>query len=165
MSGKRVLVLLAVVLFAGVQASRAAGLPVCSNRVVSDVMKRTGCSIGDKRCWLSKGGYCTDYIRITTGNGQPGDADQWARVLPEDVRKGDVARFRSRLHFAYVESVQSDKNGKSVAVDLSEYNYGDCWVDRENLVTDKYMMVNKRSGVALGSVSGGFWRRKQPAGR
>ncbi len=80
------------------------------------------------------------------------------RVRPEDVRKGDVAQFNSRVHYAYVESVVKDKNGKPVAVNISEYNYGTCWVDRETIVTDQYRKVNRRFGIPLSDVDGGFWR-------
>ncbi len=159
MINKRVMVLLAVTLVAGPQVC-CAEIPVCSNKIVSAVMKRTGCAVGDIRCWLSKGGFCTDYVQKMTGHGKPGDASQWDKVKPENVKKGDVALFVSRMHFAYVESVVNDGNGKPAAVNVSEYNYGDCWVDQPNFVTDKYKIVNKRYGVALKKVDGGFWRPK-----
>ncbi|TAL26144.1 MAG: hypothetical protein EPN94_03785 [Nitrospirae bacterium] len=80
------------------------------------------------------------------------------KINPEDVKKGDVAFFISRIHYAYVESVVKDKNGKPVAVNVSEYNYGDCWVDQSTMVTDKYKKINKRFGIPLSDVDGGFLR-------
>ena len=157
MINKRVLIFLAVFFAAGAQVC-CAELPVCSNRIVNNVMTRVGCAVGDTRCWLSKGGYCTDYVQKMTGHGQPGDADRWNRINPGDVKKGDVALFISFMHFAYVEGVVNDKEGRPVAVNLSEYNYGACWVDQANMVTDKYKTVNKRPGIPLGKVDGGFWR-------
>jgi hypothetical protein len=79
-------------------------------------------------------------------------------ITPENVRKGDVAQFLSRAHYSFVESVIKDKFGKPVAVNVSEYNYGSCWVDQDLMVTDKYKIVNKRAGIPLQSVDGGFWR-------
>jgi hypothetical protein len=79
-------------------------------------------------------------------------------ITPENVRKGDVAQFLSRAHYSLVESVNKDKSGKPVAVNVSEYNYGSCWVDQDLMVTDKYKIVNKRVGIPLQSVDGGFLR-------
>lgn len=144
-------------LFVCSSVSYAFELPVCSNRVISEVTKRVGCTVGDSKCWLTKGGMCTDYIQKMIG--QPGKAIQLNnRINPEDVKKGDVAQFLSRAHYAYVEKVIKDKNGKPVAVDLSEYNYGDCWVDQATMVTDKYKKVNRRFGIPLSKVDGGFLR-------
>jgi hypothetical protein len=137
----------------------SAELPVCSNRVINEVTKRVGCTVGDANCWLTKGGMCTDYIQKMAG--RPGRVVQLNnRISPEDVRKGDVALFISHAHYAYVESVDRDVQGKPVAVNVSEYNYGGCWVDQDTMVTDKYMKVNKRSGIPLKSVDGGFLRPK-----
>jgi hypothetical protein len=100
---------------------------------------------------------CTDYIQKRAG--QPGKELRLNnKIRPEDVKKGDVAFFISRIHYAYVESVVKDKNGKPVAVNVSEYNYGDCWVDQSTIVTDKYKKVNKRFGIPLSDVDGGFLR-------
>jgi hypothetical protein len=134
-----------------------AELPVCGNRVINEVTKRVGCTVGDAKCWLTKGGMCTDYIQKMTT--QPGKAIQLNnKVRPEDVRKGDIAQFFSRAHYAYVESVVKDKNGKPIAVNVSEYNYGACWVDQSTMVTDQYKTVNRRFGIPLGDVDGGFLR-------
>lgn len=133
-----------------------AELPVCSNRIIYEVTKRVGCTVGDSRCWLTKGGMCTDYIQKMAG--QPGKAIKLNKqIRPEDVRKGDVAQFNARGHYAYVDSVVKDKNGKPVAINVSEYNYGTCWVDQSTMVTDQYKKVNKRSGVPMSKVDGGFW--------
>lgn len=158
MINKRVLVLLAVFMFAGSQVSYAE-LPVCSNRVINEVTKRIGCTVGDSKCWLSKGGFCTDYILKMIRRGQPGKEIRLnKKVRSEDVKKGDVALFISRIHYAYVESVVKDKKGKPIAVNVSEYNYGACWVDQPSMVTDQYKKVNKRYGISLSDVDGGFLR-------
>lgn len=133
-----------------------AELPVCSNRIISEVTKRAGCTVGDSRCWLTKGGMCTDYIQRMVGHGKPVRLNN--RISPEDVRKGDVAQFNSRAHYAYVESVVKDNNGKPVAVNVSEYNYGGCWVDRATMVTDKYKKVSRRNGIPISKVDGCFLR-------
>lgn len=138
--------------------SAAAELPVCSNRVINQVTARIGCTVGDARCWLTKGGFCTDYVEKKTMRGQSGPAPQLVPVSSDKVKKGHIAQFLSRTHYAYVESVVRDGNGKPVAVNLSEYNYGTCWVDEESMVTDQYMAVNRRSGVAVSNVDGGFLR-------
>lgn len=133
-----------------------AELPVCDNRVIQEVTKRVGCTIGDSGCWLAKGGMCTDYIQKKAG--QPAKAIQLnKRVSPENVRKGNVAQFNSFAHYAYVESVIKDKKGRPVAVNVSEYNHGACWVDQSTMVTDEYGKVTRRSGIPLSSVDGGFW--------
>ncbi len=151
------LALLALLVCSGTQISYAFELPACSNRVINEVAKRVGCAVGDSKCWLSKGGMCTDYIQKMAG--QPGKELRLnKKVGPEDVKKGDVAQFNARAHYAYVEGVVKDKNGKTVAVNVSEYNYGACWVDQATMVTDMYKKVNKRSGIPLSDVDGGFWR-------
>lgn len=153
----RELVISAILALTAGQMSYAAELPVCSNRVINEVTKRIGCTVGDSRCWLSKGGFCTDYIQKMAG--QPGKAIQLNRkIRPENIKKGDIALFSSIPHYAYVESVVRDKDGKPVAVNVSEYNYGDCWVDQDMMVTDKYFKVNRRFRILLSNVDGGFWR-------
>jgi hypothetical protein len=134
--------------------SIADDLPFCSNRIINEVTKRVGCTVGDARCWLTKGGFCMDYIQKQ----QPAKSKQWQPISADKVRRGDVAQFNSRPHYAYVESVIKDKNGKPVAINVSEYNYGTCWVDEQTMVTDKYNVVNRRSGIPLGTVDGGFLR-------
>lgn len=131
-------------------------LPVCNNRTISEVTKRVGCTVGDSKCWLLSGGFCTDYVQKKAGkSGKPGD---WIAIMPMNVRKGDIAVFYTRVHYAYVESVIKDKQGKPVSVNLSEYNFGTCWVDEQLMVTDKYKLVNKRSNIPLHFVDGGFLR-------
>jgi hypothetical protein len=141
-----------------------ASIPVCSNRVINEVVKRSGCTVGDTRCWLSSGGMCTDYVEKRIGTGRSLKALGLESIRPEEVRRGDVAVFLGRVHYAYVEGVAKDKDGRPVAVELSEFNFGTCWVDREGLVTDQYKVVNRRSGVPLGAVDGGFLGRR-PATR
>ena len=157
----RTLAVLMLLVSAVGHISFASELPVCSNRIINEVTAKVGCTVGDARCWFSKGGFCTDYIEIMSRRRQPGKALQLKNIMrPEDVKKGDVALFISRAHYAFVESVVRDKSGKPVAVNLSEYNYGTCWVDEQNMVTEKYKIVNKRFGVPLGKVDGGFLRPK-----
>jgi hypothetical protein len=43
-------------------------------------------------------------------------------------------------------------------VDLGEFNFGTCWVDAESMVTDQYKLLNRRRGVAISDVDGGFLR-------
>lgn len=136
----------------------ASDLPVCSNRIINEVTKRAGCTVGDSRCWLTKGGFCTDYIEQNYRKIKPGKSIKLEKISENDVKKGDVAQFNSRAHYAYIESVVKGKDGKPVALNLSEYNYGVCWVDEENLVTEKYKIVNKRRNVPLSDVDGGFLR-------
>jgi hypothetical protein len=127
--------------------------------VINQVVKRAGCTLGDARCWYRSGGFCNDWVERRLGKGRA------AKATPIDlaaVRKGDVAVFASRAHFAYVERVVRDAGGKPVAVDLSEYNFGACWVDAESMVTEKYKLVNRRSNVPVRDVDGGFLRA--PAG-
>lgn len=138
----------------------ASELPVCGNRVINEVTTRVGCTIGDSRCWLTSGGFCTDYVEKKTRRGKAGKVVQMKPVSSGDVRKGDVAQFASRAHYSYVESVVRGKDGKPVAVNLSEYNFGTCWIDEQNMVTDKYKLINKRNGVPLNAVDGGFLRSR-----
>lgn len=133
----------------------ASELPVCSNRVINEVTTRVGCTVGDANCWLTSGGFCTDYVEKMARRGQK---VQLKPINAGDVRKGDIARFASRAHYSYVEKVVKGKNGKPVAVNLSEYNFGTCWVDEQSMVTEKYKVVNKRQGVPIGNVDGGFLR-------
>lgn len=116
------------------------------------------CKQGDCACWIKAGGYCTAYIKLKTGKSQSGDANKWkSNIKSSDVKKGDVAIFKSKTHVAYVESVNKDKKGKPTSVKVSEYNYGPKWVDESCLVTDKFGIVSTRT-VDISSVDGGFWR-------
>lgn len=152
------MILSLVFLFTSVHLCYAAELPVCSNRVINAVTARVGCTVGDSKCWFSKGGFCTDYIEKKAWNGQTGKAINLIKINSSDVKKGDVAQFNFRAHYAYVESVIRGKGGQPVAVNLSEYNYGTCWIDESSMVTDKYMKMNKRLGLPLSKVDGGFLR-------
>ena len=148
---------------AGGHALDASGLPVCGNRVIREVVQRTGCTLGDTRCWFRIGGFCTDYVERRLGADRPGAAPPLDPVRAEDVQPGDVALFAARAHTAFVEAVRRDAAGRAVAVDVSEYNFGTCWVDREIMVTDQFKLVNRRSGVPLTAVDGGVLRRRAGA--
>lgn len=135
-------------------------LPFCSNRTIQEVTRRVGCAVGDIRCWLRKGGFCTDYVHIKLNLKRDGAGGEvsWTPVLPADVRPGDIAVFIARTHYAYVEKIMRDKQGRPVAVDVSEYNFGTCLVDEQAMVTDQYKLLNRRQGVLINSVDGGFIR-------
>jgi hypothetical protein len=138
-------------------------LPVCSNRVINEVVKRVGCTLGDWNCWKKSGGFCADHVEGRLGAVKPGRAMKLESVRPEEVAKGDVAVFASRSHYAYVERVIKDAKGRAVAVDLSEFNFGSCWVDRDLLITDRFKVLGRRTGVALPEVDGGFLRPRPAA--
>ncbi len=137
----------------------AGKLPVCSNRLIGSVVKRAGCTLGDARCWLRSGGFCTDHVEKRLGAERPASGTRFDPVRPEEVRPGDVAVFSARAHYAYVEAVVRGQGGTPLAVDLSEYNFGACWVDKETMVTDQYKVLSRRS-VALAEVDGGFLRAR-----
>lgn len=139
----------------------ADSLPVCSNRTINEVTNRVGCTVGDTKCWLSRGGFCTDYVQKKLQLNSSGQAIVWNQVQPGDVRKGDIAVFNARAHYAYVESVVRDKQGKPVAVNVSEYNFGTCLVDEQAMVTDHYKKVNTRANIPLRAVDGGFIRNNR----
>lgn len=152
--------LLAIALLADGDHTWDAGrLPVCSNRVIRSVVVRSGCTLGDTRCWARRGGFCTDYVAKRVGKG----IAQASQVAPDEVREGDVAVFSSRSHMSVVEKVLRDGRGRPVAVSLSEYNFGSCWVDRELMVTDQYGLLGRRAAVKLGEVDGGFIRPRAVA--
>ncbi len=136
----------------------AGALPVCSNRVINGVVKRVGCTLGDTKCWIRSGGFCMDYIAKKLGARRTARTARLEGVKPEEVARGDVAMFSARAHYAYVERVVRDEHGAAVAVDLSEYNFGTCWVDEGAMVTEKYGLVNRRASVPLRDVDGGFLR-------
>ncbi len=141
--------------------STSGQLPVCRNQVVAQVVKRVGCSPGDIKCWSRKGGFCGDHVEARIA--APGHAIkfQLASIPVEEIQPGDVAHFAIRAHYAYVERVKKDRAGRPVAVDLSEFNFGTCWVDPDLMVTDQYKVVNRRAGVPVGSVDGGFLRARR----
>ena len=158
MRSSRALSFLAVLACIVSRIACADDLPVCSNRTINEVTSRAGCTVGDSRCWLRSGGFCTDYVQKKLNLIPSSLTIVWTTVQPGDVRQGDIAVFNYRAHYAYVESVVRDKLGKPVAVNVTEYNYGTCLVDEQPMVTDKYKIVNKRSGILLNSVDGGFIR-------
>lgn len=143
-----------------VRSAWAEVLPFCSNRTIQEVTGRVGCTVGDARCWLRKGGFCTDYVHIKLNlkRDEAGGEVSWTPVLPADVGPGDIAVFIARTHYAYVEKINRDKQGRPVTVDVSEYNFGTCLVDEQIMVTDQYKLVNRRKGVPINSVDGGFIR-------
>lgn len=142
----------------GASPATADELPFCSNRTINEVTSRAGCTVGDSRCWLRSGGFCTDYVLKKLRLVPSGGEVAWLPVPAVEVKTGDVAVFNARAHYAYVESVLRDKQGKPVAVNVSEYNFGTCLVDEETMVTDNYKKVNRRSGIPLTAVDGGFIR-------
>lgn len=141
----------------------AAKLPVCGNRAIGTVVRRVGCTLGDARCWLRSGGFCTDHVEQRLAGPGARGAMQLNPVRKEEVRPGDVALFSARAHYAYVEAVVRDARGKPSAVEVSEFNFGTCWVDKEMMVTDQYKVLNRRS-VPLADVDGGFLRAR-PVGK
>lgn len=158
MNSMYVAVLLVLIVEVGVRTATASELPVCSNRVINEVTSRVGCTVGDVNCWLTSGGFCTDYVEKKTRRGQSGKKVQLKPVNASDVRKGDIAQFALRAHYSYVESVVKGKDGRPVAVNLSEYNFGTCMVDEQSMVTEKYKIVNRRSRVPINDIDGGFKR-------
>jgi hypothetical protein len=153
-----ILIALAALVVGGPTQSSWAGLPVCGNRTIREAAKRTGCALGDRRCWLRAGGYCTDHVERKIRAAEPARPVEVVSVTPDEVRKGDVAFFLARTHYAYVERVVADGKGRPVAVDLSEFNLGVCWVDEELGVTDRYKVLGRRARVPLRDVDGGFLR-------
>lgn len=147
--------MLAAALALGGHDSNAGVLPICSNTVIREVVKRAGCTLGDARCWHERGGFCTDYIERRVGRERAAAATS---ISPAEVKKGDIAVFASRAHYALVEGVFRDAKGVPAAVELAEYNFGTCWVDAESMVTEKYKVVNRRRGVPIRDVDGGFLR-------
>jgi hypothetical protein len=136
----------------------AGQLPPCGNALINRVVKRVGCTLGDSRCWIRSRGFCGDHVEAKVLAAHPGVKLQLSDIGAEEVRDGDVAVFAARVHYAYVERVIRDGAGRPVAVDLSEVNFGACWVDPQLLVTDQYQVVSRRAGVPVSSVDGGFLR-------
>lgn len=150
----------ALAVAAGGHGADAGSLPPCANRVINAVVKRAGCTVGDTRCWTRSGGFCTDWVekRVAAVTRRPVKDLRLAPIAPEQVAKGDLAVFASRAHTAFVERVLKDGQGRAVAVDLSEYNFGSCWVDPAAMATEKYGVVGRRLAVPIGEVDGGFQR-------
>lgn len=137
--------------------------PHCPNRVVNEVVRRAGCTVGDLRCWYRSGGFCYDWVERRVLESLPGKADGTTAVAAGEVAPGDVAVFVASAHYAYVERVVRDAAGRPVAVDLSEYNFGSCWVDEDAMVTETYGVPRRRAGVPLSAVDGGFLRPRRAA--
>lgn len=155
------LVLAALALASGGHDLSSWKIPVCSNRAAVAVVRRAGCTLGDGRCWTRGGGFCMDYVeRRLAADGAPAP-QRLERIRPAEVRAGDVAVFDARAHYAFVEKVVKDEGGRPIAVDLAEYNFGSCWVDRDYLVTDRYKIESRRQGVPLRDVDGGFLRARR----
>lgn len=150
----------ALAVAAGGHGLGADSLPPCANRVINEVVKRAGCTVGDTRCWTRSGGFCTDWVekRAAAVTKRAAKELRLVPVTPEQVAKGDLAVFAARAHTAFVERVVKDRQGRAVAVDLSEYNFGSCWVDPAAMATEKYGVVGRRLGVPVGEVDGGFQR-------
>jgi len=141
----------------GAGAADAGKLPFCGNRTVQRVVKRVGCTVGDTRCWYRANGFCTNHVdERLAAKGRSGAAGL-VPVPSRLVEAGDVAAFASRAHYAFVERVLRDAAGAPVAVEISEANYGRCWVDERAMVTDRYGVVTRRR-VELAEVDGGFLR-------
>ena len=158
-----VLVALAALVVGGPNLSTGASLPVCGNRTIRQAVMRTGCALGDRRCWLRAGGYCTDHVERRIRAEERAKTVEVVSVAPDEVRKGDVAFFLARTHYAYVERVVTDGKGRPVAVDLSEFNLGSCWVDEDLGVTDRYKVLGRRARVPLRDADGGFLRPRPVA--
>ena len=150
---------LATLALAGGALARAGDLSLCSNRTIREVVRRAGCTLADDRCWRTAGGFCTDWVERRIRARRPaGDRVRLASVAPSDVATGDVAVFLDPAHYAWVERVRRDAKGRPVAVDLSEYNRGRCWVEKDLMVTDRFKALDRRPAVPLSSVDGGFLR-------
>ena len=150
----------ALVLVAGGHGADAGVLPHCPNRLINEAVKRAGCTVGDTRCWTRSGGFCTDWVekRVAAVAKRPAKELRLVPVASEQVAKGDLAVFASRAHTAFVERVVKDRQGRAVAVDLSEYNFGSCWVDPGAMATEKYGVLGRRLAVPIAEVDGGFQR-------
>ena len=117
-SGKimnRVALLFALLVLLACIDAYADDLPLCTNRVINEVTKRSGCTVGDPKCWFAKGGFCMDYVQKMTARRQTSKSGPEQQIRPELVRKGDTAQFFTpRAHYAFVESVLRDKQGSPV---------------------------------------------------
>jgi hypothetical protein len=133
-------------------------LPVCSNKKIVTTVRRVGCTLGDGRCWSKARGFCDDYVEARLAAEGAPTPRGFVRIPLEDVRAGDVAVFKARAHYAYVEGVRKDERGRPVAVSVAEYNFGTCWIDRDLLVTDRYRLESRRTTVPVQQVDGGFLR-------
>lgn len=131
------------------------------------------CSCSD---WISKKGYCVDYVKSRIPSFPLPKSHAEAAALRNSevsaVEDGDVAIFRigSYWHVAYVERVRRDAGGVPLAVDVSEMNFGGdlsldefrrTWGDarpgewKRALccgVTDGYNRVSTRSNVPVDSI-------------
>lgn len=159
--------LLAAALTAGLggRHDNAGILPACSNRTMDAVARRAGCALGATRCWATRGGFCGDHVQRKLARDGAATPLQLAGVPAEAVRAGDVAIFAARAHMAYVERVVRDRSGRPISVDVSEYNFGTCWIDEGLMVTDRYGVESRRRAVPIAQVDGGFMRARRPGDR
>jgi len=103
-------------------------------------------------------GYSEHFIKLMIGKRQNGQIKNWVNnINVSQVRKGDVAIFRSINHAAYVHSVVKNKYGRIKYIIVKEWNYGTKWFDYTCNVTNKFGKTTKRR-VKLEEVDGGFWR-------
>jgi hypothetical protein len=150
--------MVAAATLSGARAAEEEDLPFCPNRKIREVVKRVGCTLGDRSCWLTAGGFCTDWIQRRIAAREPGAKVELVDVDAAEVRPGDVAVFLERAHYAWIERVTRDRAGRPVALELSEFNFGSCWIDDELMITDRYGTAARRSGVPIAAVDGGFRR-------
>lgn len=135
-------------------------LPHCSNRVVNEVVRRAGCTLGDMACWSRSGGYCTDYVERRLLAAAQVPRLELVPVPAEQVRAGDVAVFTARAHYALVERAVRDASGRIISVDVAEHNFGTCWVDRDLMITDHYKTLGRRRAIPVTAADGGFLRAR-----
>lgn len=132
------------------------------------------CDCGD---WMSKGGYCVDYIKERIpGFPIPQNTTEIASMKNKpvtEITEGDVAifNFSNYWHVAYVEKVHRGPKGDARLIDVSEMNFGDRltrdefkgkWKSRNERewqraiccgVTDKYDELSFRKNVAVNTVT------------
>jgi len=80
--------------------------------------------------WMSRGGYCVDYVKTRVPSFPIPKTDAEITALKNrdtsDVEEGDVAIFDlgEIWHVAYVEKVHQDSRGTAISIDVSEMNLG-----------------------------------------
>jgi hypothetical protein len=135
-------------------------LPHCSNRTINEVVRRSGCTLGDDRCWNRSKGFCTDFVEQRLLAATPSPRLELRSIALDELQPGDVAVFAGRAHYAIVERVTRDPNGRPVSIDLAEFNNGRCWVDKDAMVTDTYGVLGRRTSVPVDAADGGFMRAR-----
>jgi surface antigen len=106
-------------------------------------------------------GYCVDYIKNRVGKKQSGDAATWSgNIDPKSVQPGDVAIFNSPApygHVAVVERVIYERNtDRPYQVEISEWNWGAQWVDKDCAVTNMFAKQSRR--MVRVNIVKAFWR-------